>query len=137
MASPTEHISLRLPKALVDELRREAQVEQRSLAWVIARRLHPNGPRVMATVCGVPDTLRPETAAALERMATSAMVTLPGGYGPSGVPIPDGGTFGTGSQPVTLAERLKTDAPDICPACSSPLVPWGPSKRCMKCARNW
>lgn len=39
VTNTSEHISVRLPAQLVAELRAEAEAEDRSLAWVIARRL--------------------------------------------------------------------------------------------------
>lgn len=39
VANTSEHISIRLPAQLVAELRAQAEAEDRSLAWVIARRL--------------------------------------------------------------------------------------------------
>ena len=38
MAHTTEHISIRLPKWLVEELREQAKAEDRSLAWMIGYR---------------------------------------------------------------------------------------------------
>ena len=35
----TEHISIRLPKYIVDFLRKQAELEQRSLSWIIGYRL--------------------------------------------------------------------------------------------------
>ena len=52
MANTTEHISIRLPKWLVDELREDARKQQRSLAWILGYRLAQLSNREDSNGCG-------------------------------------------------------------------------------------
>lgn len=38
---------------------------------------------------------------------------------------------------VLAAGNVDMPTPTRCPACGSKLIPWGPTKRCMNCRRNW
>lgn len=39
----------------------------------------------------------------------------------------------------TVMRASQVEQPDAvrCPACGARLIPWGPSKRCQNCKRNW
>jgi hypothetical protein len=50
MANTTEHISIRLPKHIVDQLRKDAETNQRSLSWMIGFRLAQLAAKVDAEI---------------------------------------------------------------------------------------
>lgn len=43
MASTSEHISIRIPKQVLDALRKEALIVERSVSWLIVRKLSGSG----------------------------------------------------------------------------------------------
>jgi len=45
-------------------------------------------------------------------------------------PVKDRMTYST-------SESVVVDRPGSCPVCGGELTPWGSSKRCGKCQRNW
>lgn len=113
VASTSEHISIRLPKHLAQQLREEATRVNRSIAWVIVDRLQLAAQVAQMPVDPLARPWQPEPDDPLPAKFTEGE--------------PSGGTFAKGTRPV----------PATCPLCDGPLKPWGPGRRCEKCGRNW
>ena len=86
MANPTEHISIRIPVDVMVALRREALEVERSVSWVIVRKLSGRGVEDHAATCagrhgnGAPSGSqsaysRPETQAGPQQESSPAAPT--------------------------------------------------------------